>query len=950
MSEPKLISPLLDGFAMGGPISSHNGVQCCPAMRDGSDEKYIVKIISIPASQVQLDALLLSGAYQSKEAAKEYFQDLSESILKEAKVLERLSKLEGFTAYEGWQMVPMEDGVGFDVYLLGIYKRSLEKMMRRSQMTQLGAINLGLDMCAALASCRRSGCLYLDLKPGNIFIGEDQSYRIGDLGLIPLTSLKYASLPDRYRSSYTAPEITDAYSSLNETIDIYALGLTLYQVYNGGVLPFEGTAPDQPLPPPMYADYEMAEIILKACSPDPAQRWQDPAQMGQALVGYMQRNGANDVPIVPPPAVLDEEPEAPAAAESVPEETYDQENADLADLSFIDRMVSDETAPTEESTSGLDNTPVSQETSDMLALADDLIAHETPEPVVAPERIEVPVPKPIASEPEESDEAPVFPDLSIQEGPEAAPAPDLDTSEEPDEDPLLIPPPVQKRKSRRWIVIFIILVLLAGLACGGSYYYENIYRQDVIIFEVEGIGSQMTVTVKTEAAEEKLTVTCTDTYGNTVPKKVENGQAVFTELNPNTQYQVELSIEGMHQLVGKTTDTYTTPAQSNIANFQAVTGAEDGSVILSFTVDGPDALDGWTVTCSAPGEADRSQTVTSHWATFSGLTIGTEYTFTLSSAESVDLVGQTELTAVASQVITAQDLAITACADGQLTVSWNSPEGIEVPTWTVRCYNEVGYDVTQEVNGTEAVFSEIDTIHAHTIEVTAQGMTQCAQTSISANPITIVSVRADVSDTYELTFQWGYDGPDPDGGWMVVCSVDSEPTKDIIKTESNSLSIPWIPGSRYDLTIRTVDGTTLFNNAYTYDPPEVESFSGYYLTASNLSFRMCRTPEQAEWKWSEVPEEDYTTSFAPGEKASFVVHINCVYAISNDQIATMFVIRDENGIAVQTGTSVSGWSDMWRGGYGEMDIPELPVDPGQYTVTVYFNGKYAGSSDLTITE
>ena len=29
MSEPKLISPLLDKFIMGDPISEHDGVQCC---------------------------------------------------------------------------------------------------------------------------------------------------------------------------------------------------------------------------------------------------------------------------------------------------------------------------------------------------------------------------------------------------------------------------------------------------------------------------------------------------------------------------------------------------------------------------------------------------------------------------------------------------------------------------------------------------------------------------------------------------------------------------------------------------------------------------------------------------------------------------------------------------------------------------------------------------------
>ena len=68
------------------------------------------------------------------------------------------------------------------------------------------------------------------------------------------------------------------------------------------------------LPPPAYADYEMAEIILKAAAFRPQDRWQSPEEMGQALVSYMQRNPVNDAIIAPPvvtPAVLDAEAMAP---------------------------------------------------------------------------------------------------------------------------------------------------------------------------------------------------------------------------------------------------------------------------------------------------------------------------------------------------------------------------------------------------------------------------------------------------------------------------------------------------------------------------------------------------------------------------------------------------------------------------------------------------------------
>ena len=184
MSEQKLVSPLLDGFVMGDPMSNHDGVCCCPAMRENSEEKYIVKIVSVPASQRQLDALLLTGAYPDAASATAYFKEVAEGVVKEAELLKQLSRLEGFLAYDNWQIVPMEGtNLGYQIYLISPYKRSLDKYLQRHQMTHLGAVNLGLDLCAALSICRRAGFLHMDLKPSNIFMNNKREFRIlGDAG------------------------------------------------------------------------------------------------------------------------------------------------------------------------------------------------------------------------------------------------------------------------------------------------------------------------------------------------------------------------------------------------------------------------------------------------------------------------------------------------------------------------------------------------------------------------------------------------------------------------------------------------------------------------------------------------------------------------------------------------------------------------------------------------
>ena len=163
MSEPKRIFPLLDGFTMGNAISEHHGVRCHPAIKEQTDKKFIVKIISIPATQAQMDALLLAGAYKDPAEAMDYFREQGNALIKEAELLKKLSKLDGFLSYESWQMEPItKHRLGYELYLVGSYKRSLEKYMRHHAITHLEAVNLGLDMCAALTVCRQAGSIYAD--------------------------------------------------------------------------------------------------------------------------------------------------------------------------------------------------------------------------------------------------------------------------------------------------------------------------------------------------------------------------------------------------------------------------------------------------------------------------------------------------------------------------------------------------------------------------------------------------------------------------------------------------------------------------------------------------------------------------------------------------------------------------------------------------------------------
>ena len=89
-------------------------------------------------------------------------------------------------------------------------------------------------------------------------------------------------------------------------------------------------------------------------------------------------------------------------------------------------------------------------------------------------------------------------------------------------------------------------------------------------------------------------------------------------------------------------------------------------------------------------------------------------------------------------------------------------------------------------------------------------------------------------------------------------------------------------------------------------------------------------------------------AFEVGEKASFLVRMLQEYDTSGDLIVTLFAVEDENGNIVEASTSEESWINMWYRNYCELDIPDMPDVPGDYTMYVYFNGALAGETAFTV--
>ena len=942
MSEQKLVSPLLDGLTMGNPMSDHDGIRCCPALKETTGEKYIVKIISVPASQVQLDALLLTGAYKDPAEAMDYFKEVADGIAAEVEALNDLAKLEGFLPFEGCQILPMENGkLGYEVYILSQYRRSLLRYMRKKPVTYLDAVNLGLDLCAALAICRRAGYLYVALKPGNVFLAKGKQFRIGDLGLVKLESLAHTSLPGQYRSPYVPAEVREDWKVLNETVDTYGVGMILYQIYNEGILPQPPAEPKDAFPYPANADYEMASIIMKTLDPDPANRWADPMQMGQALVGYLQRNTVNNVPITPPtgtPIRTDEPKKAPAAPAAV------------------------DAAPAAEDTESLqmpDEVPEDQPEA-APAYSQEEIPEDVPQEVPAPQPSAPVVREPAAAPIPEPEEEPAAEEEYEDDDDEdfSIAFTDLPTDDEEEDDLPPEPAPIAvKRKKRRsakgLITALIVLLILALIGCGGFWFYEASYLQTIDDLVLSGTAHELTVTVTTKVDPSTLHVTCTDAYGNSTHKPLVDGQAVFTDLLPDSLYRIELTVDGFHQLTGKTAEIFSTEAMPTVVSLSAITGPEDGSMLVNFTVDGNDPKQ-WMLTCSAEGEHDVTEVFTGHTVTVRGLTVGKTYTVTLSSAGSDQVLGETTTEFAATRLILPENLTIADYADGVMTVRWDAPADSNVQTWNVRCYNDEGHEESLSISGTEIAFTDIDSTKSYTVEVSAEGMTHTSRISVSANPLTVTEFTANADEDGKLNVQWSFTGTAPEGGWLLMYTMDDRDDQNVVKCDGASAVIsPAVPGSTYHFVIQAADSTSVFGASREYTTPDPAVYAGQGMSAEHVTAQLLKTPEEDNWTAETVGDSVYTDTFQVGDSISLVLKSGDRFNLPEMDINVLYVIRDSQGnvLSRYTATEAKEWKSLWYpGNYQncELTIPKVPGEQGSYNLSLYFDNKSVAAVNFTI--
>ena len=206
-------------------------------------------------------------------------EEYASRFRREAKALARLTHSNVVQVYDLienggrlWMALEFVDGGDLASYLKDTGRLSISE-----------AVNIVVPVAEGLAYAHSQGIVHRDLKPANILLTSELNPKISDFGIAKLTQSSRLTQVGSVLGSppYMSPEQCSG-GSVDTRTDIYALGITLYELLTGKV-PFEGDTSsvlarqivEQPMPLSQVLSEipeDLEELILQMLAKSPYQR------------------------------------------------------------------------------------------------------------------------------------------------------------------------------------------------------------------------------------------------------------------------------------------------------------------------------------------------------------------------------------------------------------------------------------------------------------------------------------------------------------------------------------------------------------------------------------------------------------------------------------------------------------------------------------------------------
>lgn len=929
----------------GSLVRSSPGRDVYAVTYEGIRAPMIVKHLSIPATQSMVSGLIFSGAVADEEAALAYYSTEMDELKKELAQLDLLRDHPHFLPYLDSQIKLKEDGVGYDVYLLTLRADTVRELMEQHSFTSRSALELGISAAKALCTLREHHLLHRNIKPENLYRDPNGVFRMGDLGVISLEDIPFATLPDRYISECTAPELCEVLGMHNETVDSYSLCAVLWTLFNH-YTPFDETRrrAGEALPAPANAPARLAEILCKGCAPRAEDRYSSPAELLEALESCIDET--DDTPL-PAPA----EPE-PAAAE---------EPAPKLDAVILDLPLHPEaTSPADE-----------PGTSDPLAgEATEAASSDSDAASAAPSDV---VPEPPKSVAADTPDAPDEPDENLSPGTEEARPTEITFLEgatlahielpqqkpefsakarsafaaayEEDDlsDVLTANPSRVKPHNRLWLKIAIPILAVALLATavfGVWFYLENrSYLIEQLTLEIQG-SDVMRVSVKAPA-DAPLNINLLDSSGRLLQSVPYTGEDLyFEDLEAGTEYIVNLQSSDDRKLEGTTSNRTVTPMPTEILLFEAE-ALSPTEISLHFIPTGYEP-EHWTLTFSNAAGDEQTSSFTGTELTIEGLDAGQLYTFRITDADNEPVLGTDTVSCETETVVNLTTFKLDDSEYGQLTVRWAST-GNYAKSWYLTCSGTDGSyraeELTEQTDSFSHTFEDLKTGYSYTVSLSCEGLTNPddATRSIDLPLCSVSDFVAYATGADGINVSWNLaDGKAPDR-WHLTCTNVGTGESQVYAVSENNLELrDLLPNAEYRLDLSAEGGLMVGGiEPQTVRTREADKFDDYSTSGIFLGF--FNLPNKANWGLTDLTTSNRNFSTTGG--MAFAVEVSYQFTAKDKEVETLYIIRDSDGQVVNYATGNLSWSgsSVKETHYGGFE--HCPDQAGEYTLEIYFNHK-----------
>ncbi len=184
------------------------------------------------------------------------------------------------------------------------------------RMSLKEAVGITVDICNALSYAHKRGMVHRDIKPANIMLDVNNHAILMDFGIVKILGGQSHTVTGAVMGTarYMPPEVVRS-EPADPRSDIYALGITLYEMLSGKP-PFDANSAmtvmmmhlNDPVPDlrPLRQDIDprIAQVVLKALAKDRNLRFQSTDEFATALQNVLGSPNTNTVyPTVQPSGV-----------------------------------------------------------------------------------------------------------------------------------------------------------------------------------------------------------------------------------------------------------------------------------------------------------------------------------------------------------------------------------------------------------------------------------------------------------------------------------------------------------------------------------------------------------------------------------------------------------------------------------------------------------------------